>query len=951
MNQDYSKRLNEIREKISGFGKENLHDILHFVGVGLEEIFGCKRNRMYLEDLTEGVLICSYARGKMSAELYGTSIFISPQTSVVARAFVDRVSYWTWKNSEVREMFNKELASKFNIKEMLAIPIIFSGKSIGVMTIDSSKEGEIVEEKTIKVIEDFIWGVSHNIERAKRFHQHLKFSRKVDEAKIGEAASQMMRSAVKIVDKLTLASVLVPDDAKAKSPLPPFNKGGDEGDYMKILATYSRDISDKDIYEDKHRVEIIKGESLIGKVVCDDPDRGIIYRGDIIKPLYIDDVKAESFKRKPIAEKIGLTSLYMVPRFDPLTKKVICVVNYYTRERYRFTQFEEELLCSHAEMVEKVIKDVGREHIEIEVLSEITELLSEKEEDLSRFATKVLSKANELIDADTGSIAIVKNVGGVKWLLVENEEGVLVGAKSRGWRKKAIPPLKVGGENLDKSERSLTGYVAYIKMPYLCNDVQSESSSSGFYREVSEDVRSELAVPIPYDDDIIGIINLDSFKKRFFTEEHKRILTIIARLVSSHIHDLLRIQELQQEVRQLKKDIGYRAPNVSSYSLDNIIGKSLKIKDVIEVINTIVVPVFNRIVSWGEKGTIEERIGLSSLLIIGETGSGKEILFNNIYSKLNEMYKKERAPTVNLPLKKTNIAAYSGELTYSELFGHKKGSFTGADSDRKGILEDADGGVVFLDEIGDADPKTQVQLLRFLDNGGFYRLGENRIRYSRVFLVAATNKDLREEIMQGRFREDLYYRLSELSIVIPPLRERREDIPDLSAHFLSEIHSVYGRGGVIPELTEDAIKFFMEYEFKGNVRELRSILLRGYFLKEGRRVDKDGVIAALRFEPKSADEMTADSLKENRASEIYRSIISGDEDFWSAIYNPFKMREIPRDVVKLILEKTRINGDISLPMIAVKLKACKKDFSKSAVEKKKYISFRNFLYKTVKITV
>src|SRR3990170_3660921 len=950
MNRDYAKRLDDLREKLSGFGKENLHDILHFIGVGMEEIFGFKRCRIYLEDLTEGLLICAYAVGEMKSELQGTSIFILPQTSLVARAFVDRRLYWTWRNPEAKKMFNKELASKFNIKEMAAIPILYNGKSIGVITVDSSKEGEIADKETLDTIKDFIVSVSHSIDRAKRFHQHLKFSKKVDEAKIGEAASQMMRSAVKIVGKLTLASVLIPNEEK--SPLPPFNKGGDNrGDYMKILATYSSRFEDKDIYEDRHRVDIIKGESLIERIVDDDPERGIIYKHDTVTPLYIPDVKTESFKRKPIAEKIGLTSLYMVPRFDPLTKKIICVVNYYTREKYKFTQFEEELLCSHAEMVEKVIRDVGREHIEIEVLNEIAELLSEKSEDLSVFATKVLSKANELIDADTGSIAIVRNIDGVRWLVVENEDGTLIGAKSRGWRKKAIPPLKVGGEDLERRERSLTGYVAHTKMPYLCNDVKLEVSGKGFYREVSEDVGSELAIPILYGDEVIGIINLDSFKKGFFTEEHKRILTIIARLVSSHIHDLLRIQELQQEVRQLKKDIGYRAPNVSSYSLDNIIGKSLKIKDVIEVINTIVVPVFNRIVSWGEKGTIEERIGLSSLLIIGETGSGKEILFNNIYSKLNEMYKKERAPTVNLPLKKTNIAAYSGELTYSELFGHKKGSFTGADSDRKGILEEADGGVVFLDEIGDADPKTQVQLLRFLDNGGFYRLGENRIRYSRVFLIAATNKDLNNEIWQGRFREDLYYRLSELSIVIPPLRERREDIPDLSAHFLSEIHSVYGRGGVIPELTEDAIKFFMEYEFKGNVRELRSILLRGYFLKEGRRVDKDGIIAALRFEPKSADEMTADSLKENRASEIYRSIISGDEDFWSAIYNPFKMREIPRDVVKLILEKARINGDISLPMIAVKLKACKKDFSKSAVEKKKYISFRNFLYKTVKITL
>lgn len=981
MDIDRIKRLDAAKEKIKGFGKENLHDILHFIGTGLEDVFGCSRCRIYLEDLTEGLLICVHARGEMESELRGTSIFISPHASVVARAFIDRMSYSTWKNPEVREMFNKELASKFNIKEMVAIPIIEGqgargkgqggGKAIGVITIDSSKEDEVVDKENLKAIEDFLSDISPNIDRAKRFHQHLKFSKKVDEVKIGEAASQMMRSAVKLVDKLTLASVLIPNEAKR----------GEGDDYMKILATYSRDITDKDIYEDKHRVDIIKGESLIERIVEDDAERGIVYKHDAVHPLYIPDVKTERFRRKPIAEKIGLTSLYMVPRFDTATKKIICVVNYYTREKYRFTNFEEELLCNHAEMVEKVIKDVGREHIEIEVLSEIAELLSTPpfappltspfsppseggergglkggdEGGVSAFATKVLSKANELIDADTGSIAIVKNIGGAMWLLVENEDGTLIGAKSRAWRKKTIPPLKVGGDNLDKEERSLTGYVAYTKTPYLCSDVGLELKGKGFYREVSEDVESELAVPILYDEDVIGIINLDSFRKGFFTEEHKRILTIIARLVSSHIHDLLKIQELQEEVRHLKKDIGYRAPNVSSYSLENIIGKSRKIKDVIGVVNTIVPPVFNRIISWKEKGgSMEERIGLSSLLITGETGSGKELLFNNIYSKLNEMYKKfesqgSRIRDADLPLKKTNIAAYSGELTYSELFGHKKGSFTGADSDRKGILEEADGGIVFLDEIGDADPKTQVQLLRFLDNGGFYRLGENRIRYSRVFLVAATNKDLRKEIREGRFREDLYYRLSELSVVIPPLRERREDIPDLAVHFLSEIHSVYGRNEKMPVFGKDAMDFLLSHDFKGNVRELKSILLRAYFFKKGYAITAGDLTAALRLEPQAIDEIDVRD-NENAASIIYRKIISDNEDFWSAIYEPFRKREISRDVVKLVLEKARLNGSDSLPKLAIRLKACKGDFGKSSSEKKRFISFRNFLYKTVKIT-
>ena len=226
---------------------------------------------------------------------------------------------------------------------------------------------------------------------------------------------------------------------------------------------------------------------------------------------------------------------------------------------------------------------------------------------------------------------------------------------------------------------------------------------------------------------------------------------------------------------------------------------------------------------------------------------------------------------------------------------------------------------------------------------------------------------MNNEIRQGRFREDLYYRLSELSIVIPPLRERREDIPDLSVHFLSEINSVYGRGNDlpvlpvcvanatgrrqtgIPLLNKKAIDFLLGYEFKGNVRELRSILLRAYFLKKGREINRDDLITAIGIE---STHLTGGKVfsSEDTVSGIYESIVSDDKDFWSAIYEPFINREISRETVKLVLNKARLNGDDSLPKLAVRLKACKEDFNKLPAGKKKFISFRNFLYKTVKIT-
>ena len=217
-------------------------------------------------------------------------------------------------------------------------------------------------------------------------------------------------------------------------------------------------------------------------------------------------------------------------------------------------------------------------------------------------------------------------------------------------------------------------------------------------------------------------------------------------MISPKVYNLKQIEILKQEIGQLRQDIEYRDPKVSSYHFGNVIGKSQNVHSLVYQIQTVVESICNRMLNW-EKSQLQETVtGLPCLLIHGQTGSGKEFFFNNIYSHLNENFQKEKGSTFKLPLKKTNIAAYSGELTYSELFGHKKGAYTGAEFNRQGILEEANGGIVFLDEIGDADPKTQVQLLRFLDTGVFIRLGENQPRYSKIFLIAATNKDLKNEI-------------------------------------------------------------------------------------------------------------------------------------------------------------------------------------------------------------
>jgi two-component system nitrogen regulation response regulator NtrX len=203
------------------------------------------------------------------------------------------------------------------------------------------------------------------------------------------------------------------------------------------------------------------------------------------------------------------------------------------------------------------------------------------------------------------------------------------------------------------------------------------------------------------------------------------------------------------------------------------------------------------------------------VLITGENGTGKELVARAIHRQSTRAKK---------PFVEVNCAAIPGELIESELFGHMKGSFTGAVSDRAGKFEQADGGTLFLDEIGDMSANAQAKVLRVLQDGVVTRIGGNKPVQVDVRVLAATNKHLEEEITAGRFREDLFYRLNVVPIAVPALRERREDIPQLVVHFLQQLAARDGlpaRG-----ITDDAIRRLQDLEWQGNVRELRNTVER-----------------------------------------------------------------------------------------------------------------------------
>jgi two-component system response regulator AtoC len=289
---------------------------------------------------------------------------------------------------------------------------------------------------------------------------------------------------------------------------------------------------------------------------------------------------------------------------------------------------------------------------------------------------------------------------------------------------------------------------------------------------------------------------------------------------------LLLISKLEDKIRLEEDNRVLREEVHKQYEFSNMVARSGKMLELFETIKKIV----------AYKSTV---------LISGESGTGKELIARAIH--YNSLRAKEKFVAVN-------CGAIPENLLESELFGHQKGSFTGAVRDKLGLFEDATGGTLFLDEIGELPLSLQVKLLRALQEEEIRRVGDTRQRKVDVRVLAATAKNLSQECEGGRFREDLFYRLNVIHLVVPPLRERAEDIPLLVAWFLGKFRKKYeevGEGASrASRVSPKAIKLFMEYPWPGNVRELENTIERAFILTEGEVISEE-VLPDKFFAPRS----------------------------------------------------------------------------------------------------
>jgi len=329
----------------------------------------------------------------------------------------------------------------------------------------------------------------------------------------------------------------------------------------------------------------------------------------------------------------------------------------------------------------------------------------------------------------------------------------------------------------------------------------------------------------------------------------------------------------------------------------------------------------------------------AKVLITGESGVGKEVVARLIHKHSSRATK---------PFVAINCAGVPDSLLESELFGHVRGSFTGAYRDKPGLLEQAHGGTVFMDEVGEMSLRMQALLLRFLEDGDIYRVGsERRTATVNVRVVAATNRVLLDRIASNDFREDLYYRLNVIHLVIPPIRERREEIEPLLRHFIAMFSERYAIE--VPELRPDVLQTCLDYGWPGNVREIKNVAERLIVRNHKGLLTIDdlppGLASTVRgpqMAPPPAAVNVAPSTSvafevrpRPAAQELFERIVARRESFWTAVYTPFMSRDLTRDDVRAIikagLQHTRGNYKMLLELFNM--------------EARDYKRFLNFLRK------
>jgi len=428
--------------------------------------------------------------------------------------------------------------------------------------------------------------------------------------------------------------------------------------------------------------------------------------------------------------------------------------------------------------------DQQRRVRELSLLHEVSRIL-DSSLDMREVVSPVLEALAQHMDMQHGTLTLLSRKTGD--ILIEAAHGLSPQQTRRG-------RYRLG--------EGVTGQVVLTGEPKI---IPKMSESPLFLDKTLRGKRADasfICVPIKVGNEVVGALSVDRpYDPGSKLDDDARLLTIIASMIAQAVKLRREAQEEQERLEQENKRL--RAELRDRFRPSNIIGNSHEMQ-----------VVYDQIAQVSKSA--------ATVLIEGETGTGKELVAHAIHYN---------SPRAEKPFVKAHCAALPESVIESELFGHVKGAFTGATTDRKGRFELAHGGTLFLDEIGEVPASIQIKLLRVLQEREFERVGDTRTIKVNVRLIAATNRDLQERVNAGQFREDLFYRLHVFPIYVPPLRKRKADIVLLADHFLNR----YARdsGKTVRRLSSAAIDMLMSYHWPGNVRELENCIERAVLLAEG----------------------------------------------------------------------------------------------------------------------
>ena len=391
------------------------------------------------------------------------------------------------------------------------------------------------------------------------------------------------------------------------------------------------------------------------------------------------------------------------------------------------------------------------------------------------------------------------------------ERGFVLLADSRSEEGYSVAATQNFGSQKKSSEfaasSSVVKHVLTSGEPLLTFDAQADDRFDASTSIVAQNILSIACVPLRNGDRVSGAVYLDSAKSRkAFTEDAVKFLTVFGNLAAIAIENAQRYSILLGENERLRSTID------ATLQFPAIIGQSAKWRQVLEVVQRVL--------------DVD-----ASVFLTGESGTGKEIVARAIH---------DHGSRKGMPFVAVNCSAIPEQLLESELFGHTKGSFTGATADKRGLVEIAHGGTLFLDEVVELPVLLQSKILRLLQEREYRRVGDTTNRTADIRVIAATNRNPQESIKTGTLREDLFFRLNVIGIHLPPLRERKDDIPLLANHFVTRAAEMYHRS--VKDIHPEAMKVLLLNSWKGNVREFQNVIERAVVLSKGTQLTKEDLI-------------------------------------------------------------------------------------------------------------